>query len=136
MMEEEEEERRREAAIETKAAALQPDFKSQRITDDQLNKFKELHRRRLQIKEKSKIHKNLKGKATRTVKGDKASKKINEEHMIVEQKASKPSKEMGNSIKPSSLQQDISAASLGIKKHQKLHWGLDTKERWERKSNM
>ncbi|KAF4363284.1 hypothetical protein F8388_001825 [Cannabis sativa] len=36
----------------------------------------------------------------------------------------------------SSFQQESGAAYLVPKHHQKLHWGLDTKERWERKANM
>ncbi|KAI3798912.1 hypothetical protein L1987_34196 [Smallanthus sonchifolius] len=34
-----------------------------------------------------------------------------------------------------SVPKDV-AAQIASKKPQKLHWGLDTKERWERKSNM
>ncbi|KAL7232031.1 hypothetical protein ACSBR2_010116 [Camellia fascicularis] len=101
-MEDEEEDERREAAIATRAS-LQPNFKPDGVSQSQLSKFQELHRRRLQIKAKSKIKK----KAT------------------------------GNTTKDTfSQQQENVAVHIGTKKRQKLHWGLDTKERWERKANM
>ncbi|XP_028125505.1 uncharacterized protein LOC114322402 isoform X4 [Camellia sinensis] len=104
-MEDEEEDERREAAIATRAS-LQPNFKPDGVSQSQLSKFQELHRRRLQIKAKSKIKKKAKGIS-------------------------------GNTTKDTfSQQQENVAVHIGTKKRQKLHWGLDTKERWERKANM
>lgn len=43
----------------------------------------------------------------------------------------------GNTTKDTfSQQQENVAVHIETKKRQKLHWGLDTKERWERKANM
>lgn len=36
----------------------------------------------------------------------------------------------------SSYQKESEEKYLASKKRVKLHWGLDTKERWERKANM
>ncbi|KAF8390106.1 hypothetical protein HHK36_024628 [Tetracentron sinense] len=133
------EDERREAAIAA-ASVLQPNFKSGSVRRDQLNKFKELHRRRLQIKSNSKIQKNSKanasgaGKAHGEKLGAKASK-VKDTSVMIDDSSVSTSK--GNNTKDiSSLQQDKASASLVSKKHPKLHWGLDTKERWERKANM
>ncbi|XP_028125504.1 uncharacterized protein LOC114322402 isoform X3 [Camellia sinensis] len=109
-MEDEEEDERREAAIATRAS-LQPNFKPDGVSQSQLSKFQELHRRRLQIKAKSKIKKKAKGEILVGISG--------------------------NTTKDTfSQQQENVAVHIGTKKRQKLHWGLDTKERWERKANM
>ncbi|XP_057491566.1 uncharacterized protein LOC130777294 [Actinidia eriantha] len=43
----------------------------------------------------------------------------------------------GKTVKPTfSVENENVAVRVGAKKCQKLHWGLDTKERWERKANM
>ncbi|OMO80210.1 hypothetical protein CCACVL1_13103 [Corchorus capsularis] len=59
--EEEEEhiDNQRESAIAS-ALPFQPNFNPSGVTQQQLSKFRELHRRRLQIKAKSKIHKTPK----------------------------------------------------------------------------
>ncbi|KAG2384329.1 hypothetical protein LR48_Vigan10g204200 [Vigna angularis] len=53
-MEKEEEDRRREAAIAS-TPCLRPNFKPKGVTQHQLEKFRELHKRRLQVKSKSKF---------------------------------------------------------------------------------
>ncbi|KAL5726404.1 hypothetical protein ACHQM5_009450 [Ranunculus cassubicifolius] len=127
------EEERREAALQA-AAAMQPDFKSESITQNQLDKFKELHRRRLQIKAKSKIHKNSKGSCGA---GKRNKKDFKYEYpSSVELETSEQSTANADSTCLSTLSPITSEASTEAKKKSKLHWGLDIKERWERKSNM
>ncbi|KAI3451777.1 hypothetical protein Pfo_008442 [Paulownia fortunei] len=131
---EEEADDRREAAIAS-AASLRPNFRSKSgLTESQLSKFQELHKRRLQIKAKSKVHKRGKGKS---------HKKANEVHDCTDQEPGKPSGDCTSVTIPesrvgnvSSVEEDNVAGKLAAKRSQKLYWGLDTKERWERKSNM
>ncbi|KAL8472599.1 hypothetical protein ACS0TY_029707 [Phlomoides rotata] len=135
---EEEADRRREAAIAS-SASLRPNFKPKSgVTDPQLSKFQELHRRRLQIKAKSKVHKRDKGG---NGKG-KSHKKAIEVDECVEHEPSKPAGDSTSVLVPESREGNISSEkdnvtrNLAPKTRQKLYWGLDTRERWERKSNM
>ncbi|KAL1536926.1 hypothetical protein AAHA92_29500 [Salvia divinorum] len=134
----EEADERREAAIAS-AACLRPNFKPKSgITESQLSKFQELRRRRLQIKAKSKIHKQDKGA---NGKG-KTHKKPAEIQQSSDQGTSKPTMNGTADLKPENRVVNVSsevdnvARNTGVKTRQKLFWGLDTKERWERKSNM
>ncbi|KAG6392615.1 hypothetical protein SASPL_146839 [Salvia splendens] len=134
----EEADERREAAIAS-AACLRPNFKPKSgITESQLSKFQELRRRRLQIKAKSKILKQDKG-----AKGKgKTHKKPAESQESSDQEASKPTMNGTADLKPENRVVNVSsevdnvARNAAVKTRQKLFWGLDTKERWERKSNM
>ncbi|KAJ4707073.1 hypothetical protein OWV82_020644 [Melia azedarach] len=134
-----EEDDRREAAIAS-AQSLLPNFNSKGVSQDQLSKFRELHRRRLQIKSKSKFHKKSEGIAHGT--GKPHGKDPNSKHHddtdtnITTEDSSVRNLNSHNNDISSSVQQDSAAANLAPKKRQKLHWGLDTKERWERKANM
>ncbi|XP_020571488.1 protein FAM204A isoform X2 [Phalaenopsis equestris] len=105
-----EEEARREAALAA-TPVLQPDFKSS----------KELNKRRLQLKKKSKNIGKLKGKSSQFEDDCKRELTNN----IIE--ASSPSAAKGKG--------DVVSSTALIKK-KKLHWGLEAKERWERKANM
>ncbi|KAI0515630.1 hypothetical protein KFK09_008295 [Dendrobium nobile] len=130
MDEQETELERREAALAA-TPILQPDFRSSKVTQAQLDKFKELNKRRLQLKEKSKDIGKPKGKASQVVK---ACSGLMEDGC--------KSKLANNTIEASNL----SAAKGNVvlddvvatvpKKKKKLRWGLEAKERWERKSNM
>ncbi|XP_057784255.1 uncharacterized protein LOC131001694 isoform X2 [Salvia miltiorrhiza] len=131
----EEADERREAVISS-ATSLRPNFKpNPGITESQLSKFQELHRRRLQIKAKSKIHKRDKGADGK----GKTHKKLAEIQESSDQEPSKPTTMDGTGdLKPENR---VGNASCGVdnvaaKTRHKLYWGLDTKERWERKSNM
>ncbi|XP_020571486.1 protein FAM204A isoform X1 [Phalaenopsis equestris] len=115
-----EEEARREAALAA-TPVLQPDFKSSKVTQAQLDKFKELNKRRLQLKKKSKNIGKLKGKSSQFEDDCKRELTNN----IIE--ASSPSAAKGKG--------DVVSSTALIKK-KKLHWGLEAKERWERKANM
>ncbi|XP_011622601.1 uncharacterized protein LOC18432176 isoform X2 [Amborella trichopoda] len=124
-----EDEERREAAMAA-ASALQPNFQSSSVTEDQLAKLKELRRRRLQIKAsaaKSRTLKNLKG----------ASK-----HKFISQESQTRSAGAlaetlsASTVEGTCIKEQEQTPSLTLTKRQKLHWGLDTKERWERKANM
>ncbi|KAH8483345.1 hypothetical protein Peur_064304 [Populus x canadensis] len=139
LQEAEEEDEKREEAIASNPS-LQPNFKPQRVTQDQLSKLQELHKRRLQIK--SKIHKKSKDGTGKSHGKDLKSKKSHGKDL--------KSKDTGTNIEDSgapdlkplddnasfSTPQDNVSAHHSEKKRQKLHWGLDTKERWERKANM
>ncbi|CAI9763532.1 unnamed protein product [Fraxinus pennsylvanica] len=135
----EEDDERREASIAS-AESLRPNFKPKSsITPSQLSKFQELHRRRLQIKARSKIKKKPRGIADSD--GKSHEKDINCKECTYEN-LSKSIVNSGvlsleNSLGHTSpLEKGKVAASKASKERQKLHWGLDTKERWERKSNM
>lgn len=119
----EKEDERRESAL-AKLPILQPDFKPVGVSQNQKNKFQELHRLRLQIKSKFKSKKNPKGTKEFEGKDLKAKDCVDEGANLVTEGSSH--------TKEPSLQDDVPL----VFKKRKLHWGLDTKERWERKSNM
>ncbi|KAG5085155.1 hypothetical protein AAZX31_19G044800 [Glycine max] len=135
MEKEEEEDRRREAAMAS-SSCLRPNFNPKGITQDQLSKFRELHKRRLQLKSKSKF---------KTKSKDGANKKSHGYGL-----SSQNSVTQGSNVdhRESRLWNDCEGFDSRIEdskddvpvmsepKKQKLHWGLDTKNRWERKSNM
>ncbi|XP_031490611.1 uncharacterized protein LOC116257774 isoform X2 [Nymphaea colorata] len=113
----------REAAMAA-APALHPDFLSSRVTRGQIDKLKELHQRRLKMKQlvSSKSQKNSKG-----VK-EASTKKIDAD---LQQPVAHAS------MQPTCItDKNEDSPSYPWRKRQKLHWGLDTKERWERKANM
>ncbi|XVE72093.1 hypothetical protein DITRI_Ditri11bG0011100 [Diplodiscus trichospermus] len=133
---EEEEDNRREAAIAS-TLSVQPNSKPAGVTDQQLSKFQELHRRRLQIKAKSKNHKKLKDQTKKfhtedlnTTDSEEADSNAKFEDLSVPN--SKSCSEDHNPF----ARQDKVMMQPTTKRRQKLHWGLDTKERWERKANM
>ncbi|KAK6255739.1 hypothetical protein SCA6_017044 [Theobroma cacao] len=122
--EEEEEDNRREAAIAS-TLSLQPNFKPVGVSHQQLSKFRELHRRRLQLKAKSKIHKKPKDQ----------TKKFHAEDLntIDSQEADSNTKVEDSSVpnlKSHSeddnpfAQQDNVVVQDAPKKRQKLHWGV------------
>lgn len=138
---EEDEEARREAAIASTRTLL-PDIRpSSAVTANQLSKFQELRQRRLQIKAKSKTKSHWKkGKIDGGGKslGEDNKAKICIEH--VNKNADGRTEDLGvpksssDDILP--VKQDTTLRYHEPHKRQKLHWGLDVKERWERKSNM
>ncbi|KAM6567259.1 hypothetical protein CsatA_026387 [Cannabis sativa] len=123
------EDERRESAIAS-SLSLQPHFKPPTaLKQTQLSKFQELHRRRLEIKSKSKFKKKQKDGCSKSHCKD----------VITKDCEDKEPTDLGynyDNENSSSFQQESGAAYLVPKHHQKLHWGLDTKERWERKANM
>ncbi|KAM3285946.1 hypothetical protein P3S67_024745 [Capsicum chacoense] len=128
----EEEDRKREAAIAS-AACLQPNYNTKKgLNSAQISKFQELHRRRLKIKAKSKVKDKSKGTLVETenynVKDVYAKCKE-----IMDEKLIKTAEDPRITTADLSSSQEDNTVS---KKRQQLHWGLDTKERWERKSNM
>ncbi|KAJ0099575.1 hypothetical protein Patl1_21432 [Pistacia atlantica] len=135
-----EEDKRREAAIRS-IQSLQPNFKPKVLTKEQLSKFQELHRKRLQVKSKSKskFHQKSKGTAYGTSKShgkDLDSKDHVDTVSSTTIEYSNVPNLKSNGNNNSTLHQDNVAADSATKKRQKLFWGLDTKERWERKANM
>ncbi|XP_055803619.1 LOW QUALITY PROTEIN: uncharacterized protein LOC129872725 [Solanum dulcamara] len=133
----EEDDGRREAAIAS-APSLQPNFTTKNgVNPAQISKFQELHRRRLKTKTKSKVKDKSKGTLVESemYNGKDVNAKCKE---IIDEKLIKTAKDpritlsIGSTTDLSSSQEDNTLS----KKRQKLHWGLDTKERWERKSNM
>ncbi|KAJ7971234.1 hypothetical protein O6P43_009295, partial [Quillaja saponaria] len=133
-----EDDERREAAIAS-APSLRPNFnpKGKGVTLEQLSKFRELHRKRLQIKSKSKLKKKSKDW---TCKSQSSGPSVKDcaatDSNIGNGGQSLSSSEDFHDRDGSSLQLDNVPVHFASKKHQKLHWGLDTKERWERKANM
>ncbi|XP_073127716.1 uncharacterized protein [Henckelia pumila] len=122
---------RRELALAA-AASLRSHFKPKSgITATQVSKFQELHKRRLQIKAKPIENKRGKGKSYRKRREAKECSGGDE-----------PSNSVGESSTPPilrdtpSVEENVIAGNLVANKRRKLHWGLDTKERWEQKSNM
>ncbi|KAJ9682859.1 hypothetical protein PVL29_018731 [Vitis rotundifolia] len=134
-----EEDERREAAIAS-TPSLQSNFKPVGVSNLQLSKFQELHKRRLQIKEGSKYQKKSKDWAGKSYGRESKYLKLKdctEENASITIEESSVSTSKSNNVKDKpSLQQGDIATHLASKKRQKLHWGLDTKERWERKANM
>ncbi|XVF20765.1 hypothetical protein REPUB_Repub12eG0031300 [Reevesia pubescens] len=125
--EEKEEENRREVAIAS-TLCLQSNFKPVGVTLHQLSKFQELHRRRLPIKLKSKIHKRPKELSTTYSQEADPNTKVGD--------SSVSNLKSDNEDDNPFTWQDNVVVNLATEKRQKLHWGLDTKERWERKANM
>ncbi|KAL3525477.1 hypothetical protein ACH5RR_013849 [Cinchona calisaya] len=119
-----EEDERREVSIAS-AASLQRNFTPKsHITQSQLSKFQELHKRRLQMKAKSKTEKKIKGKS-------------NEKESSGEGHDEKVSGAAGSSVSFPKQESVVAPNSVSnTKRQKKLHWGLDTKERWEMKANM
>ncbi|KAL2335257.1 hypothetical protein Fmac_016470 [Flemingia macrophylla] len=131
----EEEDRKREAAIAS-TPCLQPNFNRKGVSQVQLSKFRELHKRRLQLKSKSKFKtKSKDGINKKSQGGSLSSQNSGTQSLEVDQK--EPSflndcEGFGSSNEDTKDGVPVFSAS----KKQKLHWGLDAKERWERKSNM
>uniref|UniRef100_A0A7C9CEI9 Uncharacterized protein n=1 Tax=Opuntia streptacantha TaxID=393608 RepID=A0A7C9CEI9_OPUST len=129
----------KEAAISSNPCH-RSNFKSNGVTQEQLAKFRELHRRRLQVKNKSNNKK--KHKVSSDQKGKFVSEDLNTSESPdknTNQTLNDPSEHNNGSMSneknelPSSTTQAEVHPAL---KKKKLHWGLDTKERWERKANM
>ncbi|CAN4079953.1 unnamed protein product [Withania somnifera] len=132
----EQDDERREAAIAS-TPSLQSNFATKKgLNPAQISKFQELHQRRLKIKAKSKVKDKSKGTLVGTKKYsgkdvDAKCKDLDEKSIQIAEDP-RISLSVGSRTDLSSSKEDNTLS----KKRQKLHWGLDTKERWERKSNM
>lgn len=131
MEEEGKEARRREAAMAA-TPVLQPNFQAESVSHEQLQKLKELRRRRLQIKKTTSSFKMTKDKTT------KASEIITTDDIAPKDQESIVPEESYHYVKNVDVHQTSKEQNVSLpwKKRQKLHWGLDTRERWERKGNM
>ncbi|KAG9450586.1 hypothetical protein H6P81_010551 [Aristolochia fimbriata] len=120
------EDERREAAI-AEASATLSHATNRKVTEDQLNKLKELRKKRLQIKASCKIQNHPKESVAGPTEAheEQSSKDAADEQAFFALKDSCISTAK-NEVLP----------SFSLKKRRKLHWGLDAKERWERKANM
>ncbi|XP_044354562.1 uncharacterized protein [Triticum aestivum] len=109
---------------------LDPEFKPSKLSQDQLDKFKELHKKWLQIKEKTKSKGKPKGRtgANTNVAND---SKFNNKDKSIDSAAI----DVQHTTSTTGAQANL-APSLPLRNKRKLHWGLDVKERWERKANM
>ncbi|CAN7121432.1 unnamed protein product [Brassica rapa subsp. narinosa] len=112
------EENRKEALLAS-TQSLQPNFNRSNVSQKQISKLQELHKRRMKIKANSKMQKKPKGKQQSRAVEDGESSKVLKESTT-------------SSSSTTTLEQQPAAPM----KPQKLYWGLDTKERWERKANM
>ncbi|CAN6839688.1 unnamed protein product [Brassica oleracea] len=113
-IEREEAEENRKEALLASTESLQPNFNRSNVTQKQISKLQELHKRRMKIKANSKKPKAK--QQSRAVEDGESSKILKE----------------STSSSTTTLEQQTAAPM----KPQKLYWGLDTKERWERKANM
>ncbi|KAK3165120.1 hypothetical protein QOZ80_1AG0029150 [Eleusine coracana subsp. coracana] len=120
--------KRKEAALAS-SRLLDPGFKPSKLSQDQLDKFKELHKKRLQIKEKEKRKRKSKGSMTWNTKITQDCKSMDK----VESADNTPA--VHNTSSPTEIHGDP-ASAFSSRNKRKLHWGLDVKERWERKANM
>jgi hypothetical protein len=136
MEEEGDEDRRREAAIAA-TPVLQPNFQAESVSHEQLQKLKELRRRRLQIKKTTSSFKKMKGKTTAD-KTTKASEVITKDDITQKDPESIVPEESYHYVKNVDVHKTSKEQNVPLpwKRRQKLHWGLDTRERWERKGNM
>lgn len=125
------EDERREAAIGA-IAPLQSSFKSKLVRQDQLSKLQELHKRRLQIKAQT----NKKSKDGHGKHRGKDNKTNSDGDAKCENSGTLNLKGHDDDCRCTVHQDDDLIEELVPQKRQKLHWGLDTKERWERKANM
>lgn len=127
---------RREAAIAS-AASLQSNFKPKGgVSSAQLSKFQELHKRRLQLKTRSKPKKKSKGLIDEFGTTEKKNLSVKE---CTDIRLSSRNEETSTSFPHdvSSYSHQEKGESFPVpKERKKLHWGLDTKERWEMKANM
>uniref|UniRef100_A0ACD5VJU5 Uncharacterized protein n=1 Tax=Avena sativa TaxID=4498 RepID=A0ACD5VJU5_AVESA len=109
---------------------LDPEFKPSKLSQDRLDKFKELHKKWLQINEKTKFKGKSRGSTSRNTKVCSDSK-FSDEDKSVDNTAI----DVHHTTSTTGTQENH-AASLPLRNKRKLHWGLDVKERWERKANM
>ncbi|CAO1947900.1 unnamed protein product [Urochloa humidicola] len=121
--------KRKEEALAS-SRLLDPGFKPSKLSQDRLDKFKELHKKRLQITEKPKYKRKPKGPTGRSTKVSTDDKFTDKD----ESADSSPRNVHGTSS-VTGIQEDP-ASALSSRNKRKLHWGLDIKERWERKANM
>ncbi|PAN29071.1 hypothetical protein PAHAL_5G200200 [Panicum hallii] len=121
--------KRKEEALAS-SRLLDPGFKPSKLSQDRLDKFKELHKKRLQITEKPKHKRKPKGTTGRNTK-------VNNDYKFPDKDESADSspRDVHHSSSVTVIQQDP-ASALSSRNKRKLHWGLDIKERWERKANM
>ncbi|XP_006644553.2 uncharacterized protein LOC102717385 isoform X2 [Oryza brachyantha] len=109
---------------------LDPDFKPSKLSQDRLDKFKELQKKWLQIKEQPKC----KGKSRGNTK---KNSKVTSDCRVADkdESTSNVAIDVQHTSSPAGFQVDLSS-SFPPRNKRKLHWGLDVKERWERKANM
>lgn len=136
MEEDGDKDRRREAAIAA-TPVLQPNFQAESVSHEQLQKLKELRRRRLQIKKTTSSFKKIKGNTTAD-KASKASEIITKGDITQKDRESIVPEESYHYVKNVDVHKTSKEQNVPLprKKRQKLYWGLDTRERWERKGNM
>ncbi|CAD5331835.1 unnamed protein product [Arabidopsis thaliana] len=103
------EENRKEALLAS-TLSLQPNFNRSNLTQKQISKLQELHKR---------PSKNSQSKA---IEDGESSKKLKE-----------PTSSSSSTLEEQNHNKTVVTVP---KKPQKLFWGLDTRERWERKANM
>ncbi|KAJ3670691.1 hypothetical protein LUZ60_008117 [Juncus effusus] len=114
-----EEETKREREEATPLPAFKP---KSIVSQGQIDKFKELSQKLLQVKGKN--EQKSKSKATSIA----SKRKCIDLDSATNEEASNP-----NTCTDTKLDEMPSSRP---KYKKKLHWGLDTKEKWERKSNM
>ncbi|KAL9231320.1 hypothetical protein vseg_006561 [Gypsophila vaccaria] len=124
--------------IDAQITSKSRDSKSSGVTQNQISKFQELQRRRLQLMSKPKNKKfKTKGAKSKSRNENLETKESLDENLdqCVKDAGNATSSSQGcetNDLSSSSPRSDVHP----VFQKKKLHWGLDSKERWERKANM
>ncbi|XP_010693282.2 uncharacterized protein LOC104906239 isoform X2 [Beta vulgaris subsp. vulgaris] len=129
------EDQRKEAEISSNPC-LRPNFKSSAISQDQLAKFRELHRRRLQVKTKTKNKKKSKDKKDKFLSEEVDTQGCMNDTVDGRSKDSCAENSLKGKDSNAEYPSTCPVNFHPVLKKKKLHWGLDTRERWERKANM
>ncbi|XP_039848561.1 uncharacterized protein LOC120707669 isoform X1 [Panicum virgatum] len=109
--------KRKEEALAS-SRLLDPGFKPSKLSQDRLDKFKELHKKRLQITEKPKHKRKPKGTTGR-------STKVNNDYKFPDKDESADSspRDVHHSSSVTIIQEDP-ASAMASRNKRKLHWGL------------
>uniref|UniRef100_I1NW79 Uncharacterized protein n=1 Tax=Oryza glaberrima TaxID=4538 RepID=I1NW79_ORYGL len=121
--------KRKEDALAS-SRLLDPDFKPSKLSQDRLDKFKGITQETVANKGKPKC----KGKSRGSTK---KNTKVTSDCSIVDKDESigNVAIDVQHTASAAGTQVDL-ASSFPSRNKRKLHWGLDVKERWERKANM
>ncbi|KAL6839888.1 hypothetical protein ACP4OV_029698 [Aristida adscensionis] len=128
--------KRREEALAS-SRLLDPGFKPSKLSQDRLDKFKELHKKRLQIMEKPKYKRKSKGNTRRSTKvADDYEFADNTQTDGHNKSSATEIQGIGSCISPAPKEQKEVTLGMGMSHTLAVRNQLDIKQRWERKANM
>eukprot|EP00250_Pteridium_aquilinum_P015732 c22730_g1_i1 orf=129-560(+) len=116
------------------ALALQPNFMSQSVSKEQIAKLQALRYRRLQLKHNKAFMEKKESQDMKGVKRLKVNDSISCSKSNV--KTSTTLLKDGDSKHLELNRKEVEKSYHPRKRSHKLRWGLEIKERWERKGNM